>query len=198
MAGSSQQDIVARIAARSLGREGGVPRIFDFLSCLESIPNWIRNFIIVRWRGGDWDRFFRPQFCQVSDPGKFDKKLFPSELLQLKELGTDEGRTHYKTIIKESNLRAVGLSSVSEEAEWSKHGIPPADQVNIVHREEFLDETELQGAHAAYAVNAYFQSAIHQAKVLRDSEWATKKENKRLSKEVKVDEARMLPSNKQL
>ncbi|KAK1392185.1 hypothetical protein POM88_011241 [Heracleum sosnowskyi] len=30
-------------------------------------------------------------------------------------------------------------------AEWSKHRIPHADQVNIVQREDFLNETKLQG-----------------------------------------------------
>ncbi|KAK1370540.1 hypothetical protein POM88_036632 [Heracleum sosnowskyi] len=71
-------------------------------------------------------------------------------------------------------------------------------KVNIVQWEDFLNEIELQGAHAEYAGNAYFQSAIHQAKVLRDSEWAAKKESKRLTKEVKIYENLTLAAEKEI
>ncbi|KAK1399014.1 hypothetical protein POM88_008877 [Heracleum sosnowskyi] len=90
------------------------------------------------------------------------------------------------------------MGNTTLAAEWSKHGIPPADQVNIVQREDFLNETELQGAHAAYAVNTYFHLAIHQAKVLRDSEWAAKKKSKRLTNDVKIYEAHTLVAEKEI
>ncbi|KAK1390451.1 hypothetical protein POM88_018629 [Heracleum sosnowskyi] len=78
------------------------------------------------------------------------------------------------------------MGNTTLAAEWSKHGIPPVDQVNIVQREDFLSETELQGAHAAYA-----------AKVLQDSEWAARKETKRLTKEVKIYEEHTLAAEKE-
>lgn len=83
-------------------------------------------------------------------------------------------------------------------AEWSKHGIPIADKVNIVLRKNMIDETEAQGAHAIFMANAYFQSIIHQSKELRDSEQTVKKENKRLIKEKRVLEECILIAEKSL
>lgn len=99
----------------SIQHRPGVPHIVNASSFPDSIHNWQYNFVILRWKGGDWSRYFRTSFNHVLDPGSFIFELTSSEMLARDKLLSDNGQTHYREFINESALVEAGISSLSLE-----------------------------------------------------------------------------------
>ena len=96
----------------------GVSPIFCNKSLPDTNPEWRSDFIYCEWEGGDWGTLFRTSFCKVKDGGSGMIQLSPEEKLIILELGRDKGQTHYRKLLEEHSLRAVGLSKCSHSGNY--------------------------------------------------------------------------------
>ena len=98
----------------SICQRHGQPHIFNNLSLPDSKPKWKEQFVVLRWKKGDWGTLFRKTFCIVEDGSPEDIELSEKEKEALTELQKDNGQTHYRKILDEFVLKDVGLSRVTD------------------------------------------------------------------------------------
>lgn len=98
-----------------LNQRPTVPHIVNGLSIPENNLKWKDEFVYLLWEGGDWGTLFRQTFTRVMDGSPDEIQLSPEEQQAYDVLTTDNGTTHAWFLLKESSLREVGLSPVSEK-----------------------------------------------------------------------------------
>lgn len=102
----------------SIQHRPGVPHLFNHSSLRDKDHDWQRHFFVVRWKGGDWGKLFKPRFSHVKDTNDHIMYLSPEELRDRDKLIADDGQSHAKLILNECALVRAGLSIVSMEGNF--------------------------------------------------------------------------------